>query len=188
MTDPSLAAVLQDRYVLERELGHGGMATVYLALDLKHKRRVALKVLRPALAATLGPDRFRREIETAARLQHPHICSAFDSGEDAGRLCFRPGAPSTTRTARASPPSPRRRFRSLSLPVGSAHRLSPGTLRKQPVRRTARSEAWPRSARGRSGTRATRRSRPPSAPWGSVVPPGKTGPSGRPRCHGRGSS
>lgn len=88
MTDPSLAFALRDRYVLERELGRGGMATVYLALDLKHKRHVALKVLRPELAATLGPDRFRREIETAARLQHPHICSVFDSGEDDGRLWF----------------------------------------------------------------------------------------------------
>jgi eukaryotic-like serine/threonine-protein kinase len=83
-----LSAALADRYVLERELGHGGMATVYLARDLKHKRPVALKVLRPELAATLGPDRFRREIETAARLQHPHICTVYDSGEAAGRLWF----------------------------------------------------------------------------------------------------
>jgi serine/threonine protein kinase len=88
MTDFSLAAALQDRYVLERELGHGGMATVYLARDLKHKRPVALKVLRPELAATVDADRFRREIETAARLQHPHICSVYDSGEAAGWLWF----------------------------------------------------------------------------------------------------
>ena len=89
MIDASLASGLQDRYVLERELGRGGMATVYLASDLKHKRSVALKVLRPELSVTLGPDRFRREIETAARLQHPHILSVFDSGEVAGD----PGAP-----------------------------------------------------------------------------------------------
>ncbi len=82
------STALADRYTLERELGHGGMATVYLARDLKHKRYVALKVLRPELAATLGPDRFRREIETAARLQHPHICSVYDSGETAGQLWF----------------------------------------------------------------------------------------------------
>jgi tetratricopeptide (TPR) repeat protein len=74
--------------VLERELGRGGMATVYLAQDLKHDRPVALKVLRPELAATLGPDRFRREIHLAARLQHPHILTVHDSGEAAGQLWF----------------------------------------------------------------------------------------------------
>jgi TolB-like protein/Flp pilus assembly protein TadD/predicted Ser/Thr protein kinase len=84
----SLAAALADRYAIERELGRGGMATVYLAHDRKHNRPVALKVLRPDLAATLGSDRFRREIETAARLQHPHICSVYDSGETAGQLWF----------------------------------------------------------------------------------------------------
>ena len=68
-----LAAALADRYRLERELGQGGMATVYLAEDLKHHRQVAVKVLRPELAAALGPERFLREIEIAARLQHPHI-------------------------------------------------------------------------------------------------------------------
>jgi len=83
-----LVKTLQDRYRLERELGRGGMATVYLAHDLKHDRRVALKVLRPELAHTLGPDRFLREIRTAARLQHPHILSVHDSGETAGSLWF----------------------------------------------------------------------------------------------------
>jgi hypothetical protein len=68
-----LKAALADRYVIERELGSGGMATVYLAHDIKHDRRVALKALRPELAATLGPERFLREIRTTARLQHPHI-------------------------------------------------------------------------------------------------------------------
>ncbi len=85
---PAWAAALQDRYTLERELGRGGMATVYLATDLKHKRSVALKVLRPELALTLGPERFRREIELAARLQHPHILAVHDSGETAGQLWF----------------------------------------------------------------------------------------------------
>src|SRR5262250_837901 len=89
-TDPTaaLAAGLRDRYVLERELGRGGMATVYLAQDLKHDRPVALKVLRPELAASLGPDRFQREIRLAARLQHPHILTVLDSGEASGQLWF----------------------------------------------------------------------------------------------------
>jgi dienelactone hydrolase len=84
----SLAEALQGQYVLERELGRGGMATVYLARDLKHDRLVALKVLRPELAATLGPERFQREIRFAARLQHPHILSVYDSGDAGGRLWF----------------------------------------------------------------------------------------------------
>ncbi len=83
-----LKAALADRYQIERELGRGGMATVYLAQDLKHRRPVALKVLHPQLAATLGPDRFLREIQTVARLQHPHILSVHDSGEAAGLLWF----------------------------------------------------------------------------------------------------
>jgi serine/threonine-protein kinase len=83
-----LAEALHDRYVLERELGHGGMATVYLARDLKHDRSVALKVLRPELAQALGPERFHREIETVARLQHPHILAVHDSGGAAGQLWF----------------------------------------------------------------------------------------------------
>ena len=82
MADPAtgLRAGLADRYRLERELGRGGMARVYLAHDLKHDRSVALKVLHPDLGATLGPERFLREIRTAARLQHPNILTVFDSG------------------------------------------------------------------------------------------------------------
>jgi serine/threonine-protein kinase len=79
-----LRASLADRYRIERELGQGGMATVYLAEDLKHHRQVAVKVLRPELAATLGPERFTREIEVAARLQHPHILGVLDSGDADG--------------------------------------------------------------------------------------------------------
>ena len=86
--DSPLADALRDRYLLERELGRGGMATVYLAYDIRHDRRVALKVLHPELAATLGPDRFLREIRTAARLQHPHILPVFDSGVASGRLWY----------------------------------------------------------------------------------------------------
>jgi eukaryotic-like serine/threonine-protein kinase len=79
-----LVAALADRYRVERELGHGGMATVYLAEDLKYHRLVAVKVLRPELAATLGADRFLREIQVAAQLQHPHILPLLDSGEASG--------------------------------------------------------------------------------------------------------
>ena len=79
----SLAAALADRYRLERELGQGGMATVYLAEDLKHRRKVAVKVLRPELAAALGPERFLREIETTANLRHPNILPLYDSGAGA---------------------------------------------------------------------------------------------------------
>ena len=90
MTDTlaRLTAALADRYRIERELGAGGMATVYLAEDLKHHRNVAIKVLRPELAAALGPERFLREIEIAARLNHPHILPLFDSGEADGFLFY----------------------------------------------------------------------------------------------------
>ncbi len=83
-----LQTALADRYHLEREVGQGGMATVYLAKDLKHHRKVALKVLRPELAAALGPERFVREVETVASLQHPHILPLFDSGEADGFLYY----------------------------------------------------------------------------------------------------
>jgi serine/threonine-protein kinase len=76
-----LKAALSDRYRIERELGSGGMATVYLAQDLKHERQVAVKVLRPELAASLGADRFLREIKITANLNHPHILPLLDSGE-----------------------------------------------------------------------------------------------------------
>jgi Tol biopolymer transport system component/tRNA A-37 threonylcarbamoyl transferase component Bud32 len=82
-----LAAALAGRYAIERELGQGGMATVYLAEDVRHHRRVAVKVLRAEIAATLGANRFFREIEVAARLQHPNILPLLDSGE-AGDLLY----------------------------------------------------------------------------------------------------
>lgn len=87
-TASMLADAVRDRYKLDRELGRGGMATVYLAHDLRHDRPVALKVLRPELAAALGPERFLREIRLTARLQHPHILTVLDSGETAGQLWF----------------------------------------------------------------------------------------------------
>ena len=83
-----LRAALADRYALERELGRGGMATVYLARDLRHGRLVAIKVLRPEIAAALGPERFLREIELAARLTHPHILPLHDSGQAGGSLYY----------------------------------------------------------------------------------------------------
>ena len=83
-----LKAALTDRYEIHRELGQGGMATVYLAQDLKHDRRVALKVLKPELAAVLGAERFVQEIKTTASLQHPHILPLFDSGEAGGFLYY----------------------------------------------------------------------------------------------------
>jgi len=76
----SLKSALSDRYAIEREIGSGGMAVVYLAEDVKHRRKVAVKVLRPELAASIGVDRFVREIEIAANLTHPHILPLFDSG------------------------------------------------------------------------------------------------------------
>jgi TolB-like protein len=83
-----LQAALADRYRIERELGRGGMATVYLAADLRHGRSVALKVLRPEIAPTLGAERFDREIAIAARLQHPHILGLFESGVTRGMLWY----------------------------------------------------------------------------------------------------
>ncbi|HQR17771.1 MAG TPA: protein kinase [Gemmatimonadales bacterium] len=83
-----LVAALANRYRIERELGAGGMATVYLAEDLKHHRQVAVKVLKPDLAATLGAERFVREVEVAARLHHPHILPLYDSGEADGFLFY----------------------------------------------------------------------------------------------------
>ena len=90
---------LTDHYRIERELGRGGMATVYLAQDLRHDRPVALKVLHPELARALGPERFQREIRLAARLQHPHILTVHDSGEAAGPAS---GSPCRSSRARAS--------------------------------------------------------------------------------------
>ena len=91
MTDvvlDTLAPALASRYALERELGRGGMATVYLARDLKHDRWVAIKVLLPELSALLGGDRFLQEIKVTARLQHPNILPLFDSGEAGGLLYY----------------------------------------------------------------------------------------------------
>ena len=83
-----LCDALSDRYTIERELGEGGMATVYLARDNRHDRSVALKVLRAEQSAALGPERFEREIKLLARLRHPFVLPLHDSGEAAGSLYF----------------------------------------------------------------------------------------------------
>ena len=88
-----LSTALADRYQIERHIGEGGMATVYLAQDLKHKRKVAVKVLKPELSAILGGERFLKEIEVTANLQHPNILPLYDSGDRA-------------RTGRANGPIP----------------------------------------------------------------------------------
>ncbi len=93
MSDPSdtilrLNAALEGRYRIEHEIGEGGMATVYLAEDLRHERKVALKVLKPELAAMVGAERFLAEIKTTANLQHPHILPLHDSGGADGFLFF----------------------------------------------------------------------------------------------------
>src|SRR5918997_1568226 len=83
-----LSSTLSSRYAIEREIGSGGMATVYLTRDLRHNRRVALKVLHPELSAVIGSERFLKEIELTANLQHPHILPLFDSGEVEGLLYY----------------------------------------------------------------------------------------------------
>ena len=82
----ALTTALADRYRIERSLGQGGMATVYLARDLKHERNVALKVLKPELAQALSAQRFLKEIHVTANLQHPHILPLYDSGSIEGAL------------------------------------------------------------------------------------------------------
>ena len=85
----AVRAGLADRYVIERELGRGGMATVYLARDVRHDRPVAIKVMRPEVSASLGTERFLREVRVAAQLTHPHILPLHDSGRVSGAA---PGA------------------------------------------------------------------------------------------------
>jgi serine/threonine-protein kinase len=112
-----LRANLEGRYAIERELGRGGMATVFLARDLRHDRPVALKVLHADLAAQLGPERFQREIRFAARLQHPHILTVLDSGESEGQLWFTmPFVEGETLRARIN--------RERQLPVADALRIA----------------------------------------------------------------
>src|SRR5215218_6624787 len=119
-----LASALDGRYAIERELGRGGMATVYLARDVRHRRPVALKVLHHNVGALLGPSRFRREIETAANLRHPHILPLFDSGEVDGLLYYTmpyiPGESLRDRLQRAGGPLPLVEARSVMRDVADA--------------------------------------------------------------------
>jgi len=125
----SARALLGDRYSLEREIGRGGMATVYLAEETKHGRKVAIKVLRPELAATLGAERFLREIGIAARLSHPHLVPLIDSGDAGGLLyyvsAYMPGGSLRERLRREGPLSVRDTLRiaeEVSTALDYAHR------------------------------------------------------------------
>src|SRR3954471_234029 len=112
-----LQTALAGRYAIERELGRGGMATVYLARDPKHERLVALKVLHPELAAALGAERFLTEIRTTANLQHPHILPLHDSGDAGGFLYYvRPFVDGETLRARLE--------RETQLPIDDAVRIA----------------------------------------------------------------
>ena len=170
-------SALADRYRIERVLGEGGMATVYLAEDLKHHRKVAVKVMRPELAATLGADRFLREIEIAAQLSHPHILPVHDSG-DVGRRAVLRDAVRRGRVAARAARSARAR-----LPVDEALRLAPEVAEalalraraghrppghqagQHPAERGARAGGGLRDRAGPDRRRA-RRSRRPASRWG----------------------
>ena len=130
---PRLVEALRDRYRLERELGRGGMGAVYLAEDLKHHRKVAVKVLRPDLAASLGTDRFLREIEVAAQLQHPAILPLLDSGQADGYVFYI---------------MPFVEGESLRDRLARAGRAAGGRGRADPVRGARRARLRPRQGRG----------------------------------------
>jgi serine/threonine-protein kinase len=119
-----LANALQDHYRLQRELGQGGMATVYLAHDLKHDREVAVKVLRPAFAAVIGADRFLTEIRTTANLQHPHILPLFDSGVAPAAEGERGGSPYYVMPYVEGESLRDRLAREHQLPLGDALRIA----------------------------------------------------------------
>jgi hypothetical protein len=99
---PALSAAVADRYHVDHEIGRGGMAVVYLADDLRHHRKVAIKLLHPDLAQAVGPTRFLREIAIAAQLTHPHIVPLYDSGELDGRLFYVMPISRANRCARSS--------------------------------------------------------------------------------------
>jgi serine/threonine protein kinase len=165
-----IAAALAGHYRFERELGRGGMATVWLAEDVRHHRRGAIKVLHPELSAVLGPERFLKEIELTAGLQHPHILPLFDSGEADGRLWYvMPYVEGETLRARLA--------RERQLPVADAVRIAREVAealdyahRRGVIRRTScctRAGRWsPTSAsRSPSGTPAAPASPRPVSRW-----------------------
>jgi hypothetical protein len=136
-----LTAALADRYTLERKLGEGGMATVYLAHDIKHNRKVALKVLKPELAAALGAQRFLQEIQVTANLHHPHILSLYDSGNAEGALFY---VMPLVRGDGANA--------AMQFTMGGANRLSPVPLTPRPSHRSLPS-VHDRSRDSRTGMR-----------------------------------
>ena len=160
MTDQGhgLTAALAERYRLERELGQGGMATVFLAQDLKHDRKVAIKVLRPELAAVIGGERFLSEIKTTANLQHPHILPLFDSGSADGFLFYvMPFIEGETLRDRLQ--------REKQLPIGDAIRLATEIaerprLRPSPQRHPPGHQAGQHPAARRAGAGGGFRDRP----------------------------
>ena len=163
-----LAAALADRYRLDRELGAGGMATVYLAHDLKHDRKVAIKVLRPELAAVIGAERFLAEIKTTANLQHPHILPLFDSGAaDSFLFYVMPFVEGESLRDRLAPREAAARSPTPSgspTEVGERARLRPPP-RRDPPRHQAREHSAARRPARWSPTSASRwpRARPAAA-------------------------
>ena len=122
-----LTAALSGSYAINREIGAGGMATVYLAADLKHGRKVAIKVLRPELAAVIGAERFLAEIRTTANLHHPHVLPLYDSGEAAGLLYYvMPLVEGESLRDRIS--------REKQLPIADALRVQCGRAGRYPLR------------------------------------------------------
>ena len=137
MADPfhRLKEAMADRYTLERELGAGGMATVYLAHDPRHNRKVAVKVMNSELAAIIGAARFLKEIETTANLQHPNILPLFDSGEVHGTVFYvMPYVQGESLRGRLA--------REVQLPGRRRARASPHSRRSSPSRLASRRESW----------------------------------------------
>ena len=143
-----LQGALADRYTLDRELGEGGMATVYLAEDLRHHRKVAIKVLRPELAAVIGAERFLKEIETTANLQHPHILPLLDSGEASGPDLSGPSFLYYVMPFVAGESLRDRLTRDKQLPVEEAVRIARASTGS---RRRSRSRRWRREPPSMNG-------------------------------------
>lgn len=150
-----LQAAMADRYILERELGTGGMATVFLARDTRHNRKVAVKVLRPEIAGLIGADRFLKEIETTANLQHPNILPLFDSGRVEGTVFY----------VMPYLQGESLRHREQQLPVPDAIRIATDIQPLQPIEApSARHHRAPWSAAGPGGEQLHRSSGVPLMP------------------------
>ena len=169
-----LQADLAGQYTLERELGRGGTATVYLAHDQKHERPVAVKVLRPDVAAALGAERFLREIHIAARLTHPHILSLHDSGKAAGFLYYvmpYVAGDSLRERLRRDGQLPLEDALTIAREVADALSLRPRRGHRAP-RHQAGEHSLRRRPRGRGRLRDRRRSRRSQARSAPADPPG----------------